>query len=408
MPDILIKNANVIDVVAGTSSAQAIIITKGRIEALSSQPINIDALIIDAAGRYVLPGLIDAHVHFFFDCSPDPVRSFLSSDRATLLRTAASNAEVALAAGITTMRDLGGPRDLMGVFCRQVQRGEVKGPHVISSGAPLTRKRGHCHFFGGEVSTDRDVRTMVEEQIASGCRCVKIMASGGGMTAGTRPRDADFPFDLMCVAREVAHSHGVPITAHCHATESIRLSIEAGLDSVEHVSFLEPNGRPRFDEGLAVRLRDSGVAVCPNVANGLRAAQVFRKLGTYHAGDPSVIERLEARLQFTREFYRLGLNIIGGSDCGTNDTPFDVLVEEIQAFKSIGFSNAEALRSVTSECARNLRLPRTGQAKAGYDADLIFLDGNPLDDLAALRRLAIVMKSGEVVHDFRPTLDRCQ
>jgi imidazolonepropionase-like amidohydrolase len=352
----------------------------------------------------MLPGLIDAHVHFFFDCSADPVRAFLASDDDTRLQTAASNAAVGLAAGITTMRDLGAPRNLMEYFFRQVQRGEVKGPHIISSGAPLTRQGGHCHFFGGEVTTAQDVQRTVEQHIASGCQCVKIMASGGGMTAGTRPSEADFPLELMRLAREVAHAHGVPITAHCHATESIRRSIDAGLDSIEHVSFLEPDGRPRFDEDLAIRLRDAGVAVCPNVANGLRAANVFRTFGTYHEGDPTVIERLEARRGFTKEFHRLGLTILGGSDCGTNDTPFDVLIDEVQAFKSVGFTNAEALRSVTSECAHNLWLPRTGEVKVGYDADLIFLDTNPLDDLAALRQLAIVMKSGEVVHDFRSGL----
>ena len=329
MPDLLIRNANVVDVAAGTVSAQDIVITDGHIEALLPPPIVAEAPVIDASGRYILPGLIDAHVHFFFDCSPDPVSAFLASDQETLLRTAASNAAVALAAGITTMRDLGGPRDLMELFCLQVRSGYVRGPHVISSGAPLTRQRGHCHFFGGEVSAAHDVRTMVEGQIASGCQCVKIMASGGGMTAGTRPSDADFPLELMRLAREVAHAHGVPITAHCHATESIRRSMEAGLDSVEHVSFLEADGQPRFDEELAIRLRDTGVAVCPNVANGLRAAQVFRRLGVDHEGDPSVIERLEARLGFTREFHRLGLTILGGSDCGTNNTPFDVLIEEV-------------------------------------------------------------------------------
>jgi imidazolonepropionase-like amidohydrolase len=399
----VIRNTRIINVGDGIAAKEPtdVVISGGRIEAISPRLLIVDAPSLDGRGLYVSPGLIDAHAHFFFDCSADPVQTYLASDAEARIRTATANAAVALAAGITTMRDLGGPRDLMEVFSRRVAHGEISGPHVVSSGAPLTRPGGHCHFFGGEVSSTADVRALIESQIAAGARCVKLMASGGGMTAGTRAYEADFPLEFMQLAREIAHANGVPITAHCHATESMRRSIDAGLDSIEHVSFLEPPGGPRYDKQLAVRLRDAGIVVCPNVANGIRAAQVFRKLGRpYHEGDPFVVERLEARLRFTEQFYRLGVRIIGGSDCGTNDTPFNVLIEEAEAFQSVGFSNAEVLRSVTSECAKQLRLPHTGEVKVGYDADLVLYRDNPLDNLATLGHPQVVVKSGKVVHNF--------
>ncbi|MAG37459.1 MAG: hypothetical protein CL878_14585 [Dehalococcoidia bacterium] len=151
---------------------------------------------------------------------------------------------------------------------------------------------------------------------------------------------------------------------------------------------------------MAGRVRDSGIAVCPTVYGGMRTAQHFRQVGeAANPDDPTAIDRLEARLTNVGPFHRLGLSIVGGTDCGATLTPFDVLLDEIIAFTSQGLSNAEALRAATSEGADQLGLSRRGHIAVGYEADLVLLGDDPLADLEALRRPLTVLKAGEVVHD---------
>jgi imidazolonepropionase-like amidohydrolase len=212
------------------------------------------------------------------------------------------------------------------------------------------------------------------------------------------PHEADFPLEWMRLAAELAHSHGVQITAHCHATESITRAIEAGLDMIEHVSFTEPPGRYRYDEAITQRIRDRAIVVSPTVIGALRTAQRFRRMGKAHnAADPAAIERLEGRLVNTGHFHRLGMKIIGGTDCGATDTLFDALVDEILAYVQAGLSNAEALRTVTSASAAYLDLAGFGEIKEGYAADLVLVAGDPLADLNALRKPVRVFLGGCVV-----------
>src|SRR5262249_17310459 len=154
----------------------------------------------------------------------------------------------------------------------------------------------------------------------------------------------------------------------------------------EHVSFTEPPGRYRYDEEITKRIRDRGIIVSPTVEGALRTARRFRQSGKAHnPGDLAAVERLEGRLTHTAHFHRPGMKIIGGTDCGATDTPFDPLVDEILAYTRAGLSNAEALRTVTSNSATFVKLPRLGEVKEGYRADLILVEGDPLADLNALR-----------------------
>jgi imidazolonepropionase-like amidohydrolase len=374
---------------------------RGRIDAiLNAPPTGFDGPIHDATGHFLCPGLIDCHVHFFLDGGPRPRTTYLESDDSTKMAWARRNARTALEAGITTMRDCGGPAALLFEFQRGLKRGDFPGPHVISCGCPLMRPKGHCHFMGGEVATADDVRRRVAENLAGGATFVKLMASGGGLTPGTVPHEADLPLELMRLAADLAHANGLHITAHCHATESITRAIDAGLDMIEHVSYAEPPGRYRYDEDITRRIRDRGTIVSPTVEGALRTARRFRATGQAHnPGDLAAVERLEGRLTNTSHFYRLGMKIIGGTDAGVTDMPFGTLVDEILAYTRAGLSNAEALRTVTSDSASFLKLPRLGEVKVGYQADLALVAGNPFADLNALRRPLKVFLAGRLVHE---------
>ncbi len=403
LSDLTLRNVTVVDVRSGeTHARQDVVIRGGNIVAILSDVPASNVPSIDATGLFVIPGLIDAHVHFFFDAGSSPLAVYQGSAVEARMAVAFRNAEIALSAGITTMRDLGAPPDLMAAFLSAMRVPTARGPHVVSSGAPLTRPKGHCYFFGGEVENADQVRDLIERQASQGARNVKVMGSGGGMTAGTRPTEADFSAELMVVARETAEANGMTITAHCHATEAIQRAVRSGIGCIEHVSFMEPSGHPRFDETTAIEMKKRGVVASPTIASGLRAARHFRSQGQgYHADDIGALERLEARAVIAARMHDMGVQLIAGSDAGSDDTPFTVLIEEVEALSEAGLSNAEALAAATCNSAMTLGLERVGEVKAGYAADLVLLSADPLADLGALRTPEMVIRSGVVAIDAR-------
>lgn len=396
----LIRNPRIVDVAGGSVEVERSVLVRGdRIEAVGRFPAWSGAT-MEAENRYLCPGLIDCHVHFFLDAGPDPRGSYMRSDDEERMVTAEKNARLAIEAGITTMRDCAAPGHLMVRFQRQVDAGEVPGPHIISCGYALMRPKGHCHFLGGEVATVRELSERIEWNLSHGAGFVKLMASGGGLTPGTVPHEADLPLEIMKAAVREAHANGVHITAHCHATDSIQRGIEVGLDMIEHVSYVEAPGRYRYDEELTRQIRDAGIIVSPTVYSALQTARRFRAAGAAHnPGDVAAVERLEGRLVNTGHFRRLGMKIIGGTDCGATNTPFDSLVDELESYTEAGLTRHEALRTVTDLGATYLGLSRVGRIQPGHRADLTLLDSNPLEDLEVLRRPLKVYKSGILVHE---------
>lgn len=393
-------NVNVVDAEAGAIARdQTVIVQEGRVSALEPTSPEWSAPSTDGQGLYLCPGLIDCHVHLFLDASSTPRRHFLEADDDARLEIAERNARSALEAGITTVRDCGAPAPLMFELQRRVGRKAVVGPRIVSCGSPLMRPGGHCHFFGGEVADAAAVRRTIERQLRQGASFVKLIASGGGLTPGTNPSEADMPLELMAAAADVARANGATVTAHCHATESIVRAIDAGLDMIEHCSFVEPPERHCYSEEITRRIADRGIVVSPTVYGALRTARRMRESnGVEGSRQAAAIERLEGRLTNAAHFVRLGLKIIGGTDCGVTDTPFDSLVDELLCYTNVGMSNADALRAVTSQTAALLRIDGVGAVKPGYQADFLLLAANPLDDLEALREPLAVYQAGEIVH----------
>jgi imidazolonepropionase-like amidohydrolase len=394
----LISHAKIVDVDGDLIlDEQSIEIDRGRISALGKIP-GQDGCEIDASGCYVCPGLIDSHVHLFLDAGARPADTLLNSSDDELLHTATANLLVALSAGITSVRDCGGPAELVFRMQRAVERGEIVGPRVLAAGAPITRPKGHCHFFGIEVATPDEASRAIDMQCGKGATFVKLIASGGGLTPGTRPEDADLPIEIMRSAVRAAHANGMHVAAHCHAVESIVRAIEAGVDNIEHASFTGPGGIPQFEKEIAARIRDHGIVVGPTAISGIRIAQAIR---ASNGASRNSVARLEARRHHLSKFCEAGVDLIAGTDCGVTNTPFNSLPDELDEYVTAGLSRADALRSATSASARYLGMPLLGQIKVGFIADLVLLSGNPLEDLSHLRNPVLVIKGGEIVLDRR-------
>ncbi len=404
MKDCWIANVHIVDVASGTcTDPRHVRLQDGTIADICTRLPDHAGVLIDGNRKWLAPGLIDGHVHLFLAANAQPLATFLASSDEEKFATAARNASAAIRAGITTVRDCGGPSALVREFRRGPARDDDS-PHLIASGSPLTRPNGHCHFMGISVSTAAEVRATVEQLFAEENDFVKIMASGGGLTPGTRPGDADFPYELMCEAVAAAHSNGKIVAAHCHATDSIDRAVRAGVDVIEHASFVDANGRHRFVRSLCEKIREQGIAICPTVSGALRTADAFTKNGPANQLDVSAVARLRARVTNAADFYRLGVKLLAGTDSGITQTPFDSLVDELVAHRQAGMSPVEALRSATSESAKILRLEKVGEVRIGYRADLILLTSNPLQNVEALRTPESVMKAGKVAFSRAPIL----
>ncbi len=397
MKSMLISNATIVDVEAGRCYPdQNIEIQNGHVHSVFSQVEREFEEIIDATGTFVCPGLIDGHVHLFLDGGSTPRISFLSSDERSRWQTAVANASRAVDAGITTVRDCGGPAELVFRLQRAIENGDVRGPRVLSAGSPLTRPKGHCHFFGIELTSPADAYKAVDYQARRGADFVKLIASGGGLTPDTSPAEADLPIEIMHAAVAAARANDMLVSAHCHAVDSIVRAIETRVDIIEHASFTTYAG-PRFDPEIAARIKDQGTIVSPTVISGLRIAQHIRKTGPQNGLDHQAVERLEARRQHVSRFCEAGVQLLAGTDCGVVNTPSDSLVDELLEYASAGLCTVDALRSATCQGARYLRQTVLGQIKPGFVADLLLLAGDPLKNLEYLRRPLMVVRAGKIV-----------
>ncbi|MGW4943384.1 amidohydrolase family protein [Actinoplanes sp. NPDC004185] len=340
------------------------------------------AEVVDLGGVTLLPGLIDVHVHLAFDGSADPVTALAERDDRAALAAMVTAGRAALRGGVTTVRDLG-DRDYLSLALR----GADDLPAIVAAGPPITTPAGHCHFLGGGTEPAPEaLRAAVRERADRGVDVVKVMASGGTMTPGTRQEDAQFTPDLLRVVVDEAHRLGLPVTAHAHGTSAIRGALDAGVDGMEHVSFWSADGVD--DPGdLLDRIVDSRVAV------GITAGVVPVPGVT---PPPAVAMRMPRIIANTRALYEAGAQLLVGTDAGIGPPkPHDVLRYALHQTARIGVTPVAALRLATSTAAAACGLAATkGRLAPGFDADIVAVDGDPLADLAALHRIRAVFARG--------------
>jgi imidazolonepropionase-like amidohydrolase len=340
------------------------------------------AEVVDLAGATLLPGLIDTHVHLAFDGSADPVAALAGRDDGAVLAAMSAAGRAALRGGVTTVRDLG-DREYLSLGLR----GARDLPTIVAAGPPITTPAGHCHFLGGGAEpTPRALRAAVRERADRGVDIIKVMASGGTMTPGTRQEESQFTPELLRVVVDEAHRLGLPVTAHAHGTAAIRMGLDAGVDGMEHVSFWSADGVDDPGE-LVGRIADSRVAV--GVTGGFVPAPGVEP-------PPAVAMRIPRILANTRRLYEAGAHLVLGTDAGIGPPkPHDVLRFAIEQTAMIGIAPEVALGLATSTAAAACGLGDTkGRLAPGFDADVVAVNGNPLADLAALHRIRAVFARG--------------
>lgn len=332
----------------------------------------------------VLPGLIDAHVHLVFDAGADPVATMQEASDGDLLEGMRKRADQLLATGVTTARDLGDRSGLALRLAQEIDAGHSAGPRIIGAGAPITPLGGHCWFLGGEVSDAEEARALVQRNVAAGAKVVKVMAGGGGLTKGGAPSwKSQFGAEELAVVVEEAHRAGLKVAAHAHGTDAITDAVTAGVDTIEHCTWMTEDG---FDlrEDVLAQIIEKGIYVCPAVSPHWRMLPRF-------FGE----EKAAAMFALVRQMAEAGARLIAGTDAGVQRAGFDGIVGALGFYEHLGVSRDRILAMATTDAAAALGVgEQTGRITPGYTADLLVVDGNPLEDLAALSAVRAVFANG--------------
>jgi imidazolonepropionase-like amidohydrolase len=346
---------------------------------------------VDATDGYVVPGLIDSHVHLALDGRADTTSLRHESETALAYRASAHLRE-AVRAGVTTVRDLGGPSTLAMDARDAVADGTLPGPRVVPAGANITMTGGHGHHIGGcEADGPDEVRKAARRQLKRGAEVLKCMATGGVLTEGSRTGAPELTEDEMRAIVEVGAAAGVPVAAHAHGNEGIENAVRAGVDSIEHGTFM--------DRGTAELMADHGVYWVPTTKALVGIAE-----GGVEGGiaEWAVAKNAEAVAEHHESFelaLDAGVPVAMGTDAGTPFNYHADAAEELELMVERGFSEEQALEAATTDAADLLGLDDVGRVSEGSRADLVVLAENPLEDVTAWQRPLAVVAGGEVVRD---------
>ncbi|MFF8958690.1 amidohydrolase family protein [Streptomyces sp. NPDC014894] len=343
-----------------------------------------DAPRLDFPGGTVLPGLIDAHVHLMFDGGADPVAALAERDDTALLADMRTRAAQLLASGVTTVRDLGDRGGLALRLDQEIASGTTPGPRIVSAAVPVTPPGGHCHFLGGEVSGVEEIRALVQRNVAAGAQVIKVMETGGGLTKdGAKSWETQFSAEELAALVEAAHEAGLPVAAHAHGTDGIAAAVQAGVDTLEHCTWMTADG---FDlrQDVLEQIIAQGIHVCPTISQ--HWPMLPRIFGA---------ERAAEMFGLIRQMADAGVKLIAGTDAGVQRTGFTGIAGSLAFYEHIGLDRGRILDMATSEAAEALGVSdTTGRVAPGYSADLLIVEGDPLQDLAHLKAVEAVIARG--------------
>jgi imidazolonepropionase-like amidohydrolase len=368
-----------------------------RISKVSKGNVTIpkEARKIDLAGRFLLPGFIDCHVHLCLDGSPDPLATLSGESIPMTTLKAARFAEQTLMAGVTSVRDMGGREEIDLVLRDAIRSGQVSGPRMLVSRQLICMTGGHGWPMGREADGPDEVRKAAREQIKRGADLIKLMATGGVLTPGVEPGAAQLTEEELRAGIEEAHKAGRKTATHAMGTQGILNALRAGIDSIEHGVYLN-------DEIVSLMVK-RGVSLVPTIA-----ALHHILVKGLEAGIPAyAVEKTERvkphHLNSIRMAREAGVKIAMGTDAGT---PFNMHGEntmELKLFVDQGFSPEEAIQAGTRVAAEVLGMEdELGTIEEGKQADLIVVDGNPLEDISLLlkeERIPLIMQGGNLVKE---------
>jgi imidazolonepropionase-like amidohydrolase len=367
-----------------------VVVAEDRIESIR-QDLPKDIKMIDLGEVTLMPGLIDSHVHLMWSgegADPDTLRR--SENLATGMMRMARHAKQTIAAGITTCRDTGSPTEMILALREALEFGLIVGPRLICAGTLISMTGGHVHTISREADGPDEVRKAARELIKAGVDFLKVVASGGIYGHGEEVGSLQFDLDELSVAVREAHKAGKKVAVHAYPTKGIEASIDAGIDSIEHGSFLTPE--------LARRMASNGTYLVPTLS-------IFQAMYD-RQDDPSTLDCIRRKtaqvVEASRQAVKIaktnGVKIAAGTDAGGPWHPHGAVSKEIELLAKNGLTPAEALHCATLGNAELLGVDKEiGTIELGKVADLIAVKGDPLSDIKAASKVVFVAKGGRPV-----------
>ena len=348
---------------------------------------------IDGRGHTIIPGLIDCHVHLCLGGEPDVVATMESEHPSYTLLKSARHAKMTVEAGFTTVRDVGSRDHSIFTLKRAIEAGVMPGPRIIGAGLAICMIGGHARFIGQEVEGAESVRQAVEAQVAAGAEVIKVIASGGVLTPGTSPDQAQMTVEELTAAVTAARRAQKKVAAHAHGASGMKNAIHAGVHSIEHATLL--------DKDAGELMKRHGVYMVPTLS----------ALATTAAGRPGCgipesalgkAKSMTKRHQVSfKQAHRSGILIAMGTDAGTPFNYHGDNAQELDRMVALGMTPMEAILASTSAAAQLIGIQDSvGTLAKGMQADLVIIDGNPLRRIELLRdrsRIMGVMQAGQFV-----------
>jgi len=391
----VIQAAAYVDVAGGKIVHPAnIVVAAGRITAVNPESLPQNAELIALPGLTVLPGMIDVHTHLAYEIAPGWTLQPVTWTVGELALRSGKNARKTLMAGFTTVRDLGSAGFVDVATMKAIERGDIIGPRIIPVGHAISTTGGHCDttgfapgiaerdYRGGVADGVDEVLKAVRYQVKHGAKAIKICATAGVLSFEGPVGAQQYSLEELKAAADEAHRHGLKIAAHAHGTDGIIAAARAGVDSIEHNSIMT--------EEAAAIIKKNGIWVTPNMH--------LIEVVDLDALPPPIRAKAEYVSPISVESFKraleMGLKIAFGTDAGVY--PHGDNAQELAARVHHGMSPLEAVRSATMYSAEALGTPDRGQVRAGLLADLIAVEGNPVEDVTLLQDVRFVMKGGVV------------
>ena len=399
---VAVHAGRVLDVKTGKLlSDQILVIEDGKIVSVGASADTkppVDAVRIELPNATILPGLIDAHTHLTMDPKFGYEQLGLSIPRETLI--GAKNARLTLQAGFTTVRNVGAASYSDVALRDAINAGDVPGPRMLVSGPPLSITGGHAdnnllpfeyHATSDGVADGVDaVRHMVRQNIKYGADLIKFMASGGVLSKGDDPQASQYTLEEMKAIVSEAHRLGRKVAAHAHGSQGILWASEAGVDSIEHGSYI--------DDADIAEMKKNGTYLVPT----LYLADWFMENADRNHVPDFLLGKAKAVMPAARKniahAFASGVKVAFGTDAAVY--PHGLNAHEFAVMVKLGLTPLQAIQAATVNAADLLGWPgKVGSLEPGAWADIVAVDGDPLKDVTTLERVKFVMKGGEVVRN---------
>lgn len=367
----------------------ALVVEDGRVVELTTKPGHGETRSLE--GCFVLPGLIDSHVHLVWEGQPDPNRYTITDSTATTAYRAARSAWWNLSGGVTTVRDVGGTDGIAIALAKAVREGLVPGCRIVAAGRPIAQTGGHVHTMSREADGPEEVRKAVREQVKAGAAVIKLMCSGGAYTEGESIHATQFSLEEIRAATREAKVTEKRVAAHALSEAAIDNCLQGGVDTIEHAALLSEKNIAAF--------KKTGAFMVPTIAPYFIMATRGKENGVPDYAVQKSVQVMQHYFDSLKKAASQGVNIALGTDAGSPQLAHPTVPYEAWLWQhEAGLDALTILRAATTGSALALGRDRElGRLAPGFLADFVLYADNPLEDLDALQFPKAVFKAGQQV-----------